>query len=92
MTIADAPEIREAELYGMPPYEEPEFPTSDVAEEFTQASSFIGKAVSHLEAAAELVEEFIRCREQFDDLIMRLQDFQVDLTEEQKKVEGGVYE
>ena len=92
MTIADAPWIREAENDGMPPYEEDEFPTSDVAEEFSKAGYFIEKAVFHLESAAEFVEDFIRCREAFDELIMRLQDFQIDLKDEQKKVEGGAYE
>ena len=90
--VADAPWIREAELYGAPPYYEPEFPTSDIAEEFAAADEFISKAIRCLNRAAVFADDFMLCKDNINALVMQLEDFQSDMKDEQKKIEGGDYE
>lgn len=72
MTIADAPYIREAELFGEPPYDD-DFPISSIESEFSRAKYYIGLAVDHLVRAANEAEHWEKDRP-IDDLIEKLDD------------------
>lgn len=87
--IADAPWIREAEMYGMPPYEEEELPKSDIIDDMSIADDFISKAVDSLCRAAKSADGFRVCEDHLNSLIMSLEDFQCDMREERTKIERG---
>lgn len=87
--VADAPWIREAEMYGMPPYDEDELPKSDIADDMSLADDCISKAIDFLCRAADRAEGFMVCEDRLSSLIMSLEDFQCDMREEKHKIERG---
>lgn len=74
--IMDAPWIREAELLGMPPYED--FDLEPARSSLSQAHYYIGQAVQHLCDAADKCEG-TDYEKQIVELIERLEDLQGDV-------------
>ena len=70
--IPDAPYIREAEMIGVPPYDD-DFPLSDIKDDFSLAKECLGKAVYYLIWAANTAEKYGK-HQPIDELIQLLDD------------------
>ena len=85
--IADAPWIREAEMYGMPPYDDdPDY--TDQIEMLKKADRLLDDAIDELMA----VEQDLDCTEfsdDFRDLIHHIEDIGCDIRAEIKELERG---
>ena len=92
MTIADAPYIREAELYGMPPYEEDEFPSFEIADELDSVDTNLCKAADILATAIEMAEVNRTCEEKLTDFLNALNELKDEIRTERNKIERRCYE
>ena len=85
--IADAPYIREAEMYGMPPYDDdPDY--SEQVEELKKADRLLDDAIDDLMAAEDDLEgtEF---ENDFRDLIHQVEDIGCGIRAIIKNLERG---
>lgn len=92
--IADAPWIRDAEMYGPPPYgdEEP-FPADAINDNIGEADAMIGKAIEYLCEASKKVEygaEFYK--DLIDSLISVLDNWRDEAGETMEKMEKGEWD
>lgn len=81
--VIDAPYIREAELIGMPPYDEVDL--EPVRSSMGNAHFHIGQAVSYLCAAADGCEG-TEYEKKIVELIERLEDLQSDVNLQREKM------
>ena len=87
MTIADAPYIREAELFGMPPYDDdPDY--SEQAKALEQIDKEIDKVISLL-TDAENDLEGTGFEKEIREMITRVEEIGCDIRAEAKKVLFG---
>ena len=83
--IPDAPYIREAELYGMPPYDEPDF--SEQIKTLEEADKGLDNVVDILLQAEDDLDGTIY-ENDLRDLIHSIQDIGCDIRHEIKRVKG----
>lgn len=85
MQIPDAPYIREAEMLGMPPYNEPDY--SEPLEALSKARKALDE-VSNLIMDAENGLDGTKYELDFRDMIYKLDGIDCEIMDEIKKVKG----
>lgn len=85
MMVPDAPYIREAETYGMPPYDEPDF--TDEINTLKQADREIDAVIDLLLDAEDKLSDTIYAND-FRDLIHTVEDIGCDIRHEIARVKG----
>ena len=92
--IADAPWIRDAEMYGPPPYDDDEpFPADAVNDNIGEADALIGKAIDYLLEAGKKIEYGAdEYRDLISELISMLDDWRDEAGEVMDKMVNGEWD